>query len=71
MSTLVEVVEDLPDDFEVEDESENFHSGPAAGTIQRVDLIDAVDELGLSSAEGTPGYRLAAFPVRQGVSSAR
>jgi hypothetical protein len=42
----------------------NFHPGSAAGTIEGVDLVDPVDELGPSTARGTPGYRLVGFPVR-------
>jgi hypothetical protein len=43
-SPVVEVVEDLADDGGVDDESEN--PCPTAGAAQRVDLVDAVDELG-------------------------
>jgi hypothetical protein len=35
------VIEDLADEFGVDDEGENFHPGPAAGAIERVDLVDA------------------------------
>ena len=35
----VEVVEGLANEFGVDDEGENFHPGPAAGTIQGVDLV--------------------------------
>jgi hypothetical protein len=58
------VIEDLSDDFGVEDEGENFHPGPAARAIQRVDLVDPADELGPSSAQGTPGCRLVGFTAR-------
>jgi hypothetical protein len=58
------MVEDLADYFGVDNESENFHPGPAAGAIEGVDLVDPVDELGPSSAQGTPGCRLTGFTVR-------
>jgi hypothetical protein len=60
------VIEDLADEFRVDDEGENFHPGPAAGTIERVDLVDPVDELGPSSVHGTPGCRLVGFTARPG-----
>jgi hypothetical protein len=39
------VVEDLADDFGVDDENENFHSCPTTEAAQRVDLVEAVEEL--------------------------
>jgi hypothetical protein len=41
----VEVIEDTADDVGVKDENENFHPCPAAGAGERVDLVDAVNEI--------------------------
>jgi hypothetical protein len=61
----VEVVEDLSDDIGVNNESENFHPGPATRAVQRVDLVDAVDKFGPSPAQRTSGCRLDSLcPVR-------
>jgi hypothetical protein len=49
------VIEDLVDDGGLDDESENFHAGCAAGTIEGVDLVDPVEELGPSTAPVEPG----------------
>ena len=67
-SSLVEVVEDFANDFGVDDEGENFHPCPAPGAIQRIELVDTVDELGPSSAQRTAGCRLVDFTVRPGQS---
>jgi len=60
------MVEDLADDFGVEDQGENFHPGPAPGAIQRVDLVDTVDKLGPPFAQRTAGCRLVGFTVCPG-----
>jgi hypothetical protein len=61
-----EVVEDLSDEFGVDDECENFHPCPASGAGQRVDLVDAIDERGPSSARPTAGSCLVGVPLRLG-----
>jgi hypothetical protein len=58
------VIEDLVDDSRLDDESENFHSGPAPRTIEGLGLVDTVNELGPSTAQGAPGCRLVGFTVR-------
>ena len=60
------MVEDLADDFGVDDESESFHPCPAARAGQRVHLEDAVDEIPPPFAQSSFGSRLDGFPLRPG-----
>ena len=61
-----EVVEDLADDIGFDNESENFHPCAAAGAGQRVDLVDAVDELSPPFAQSPFGSRVDGFTIRPG-----
>jgi hypothetical protein len=64
--SFVEVLKDLTDDVGVGDEGENFHPCPAAGAGQRVDLVDAVDELSPAFAQSAPGSRLGRLTLGPG-----
>ena len=52
---FVEVIEDSANDGGVDDEGENFHLCPTVQAIQRVDVVDAVDELRPAFAQSTFG----------------
>jgi len=52
---FVSVVEDFSNGGVLGNESEDFHFAAALGTGQRVDLVDAVDELAPSLGESSAG----------------
>jgi hypothetical protein len=47
----LEAFTDRPGGGEIEDEGEDLHLGAAEGAEQRIDLVDAADELGQLSRE--------------------
>lgn len=50
---LVEVAQAFFDDSVLSDERDNLHPATALGTSQRVDFIDAIEQLGPTSAYGS------------------
>jgi len=54
----VEVIEDSTDNFGLDDESENSHPCPASRAVQRIDLVDPVDELSPPFAQSAPRRRV-------------
>ena len=66
MAPAVEVVEDSTDEFGLDDESENFHLCPTVKASQRVDFVDAVDELCPAFAQSALGSRVVGFTVPRG-----